>query len=120
METPKEQEESRSYPLPPATFEFLVRSLVFQAELNLGMMHFGDEKDRPKPDLQMSRHHIDILAVLQQKTKGNLTIEEQRTLENSLTELRFRYVQAVSEQSAGETHKPDQAQEASATEGQQA
>ncbi|HWB96690.1 MAG TPA: DUF1844 domain-containing protein [Bryobacteraceae bacterium] len=120
VETPKAQEDSRPYPLPPATFEFLIRSLVFQAQLSLGMMHFGEEKDAPKPDLEMSRHHIDILAMLQQKTKGNLTLEEQRTLENSLTELRFRYVQAVSEQQTAApagTSEPNQ--EASAAEGQQ-
>ena len=38
-----------------------------------------------------------MLGVLQEKTKGNLTLEEQRLLENSLTELRFRYVQALEE-----------------------
>jgi hypothetical protein len=36
--------------------------------------------------------------MLQEKTRGNLTLEEQRELENSLTELRFRYVQAVEQQ----------------------
>ena len=45
----------------------------------------------------MARHSIDLLAILQSKTKGNLTLEEQRLLENSLTELRFRYVQALEE-----------------------
>jgi len=37
------------------------------------------------------------LGMLQDKTKGNLTLEEQRLLENSLTELRFRFVQALEE-----------------------
>ena len=106
VEDPTPNEETRSYPVPPATFEFLVRSLVFQAELNLGMLHFGEEKDRPKPDLEMSRHHIDLLAVLQQKTKGNLTIEEQRLVENSLTELRFRYVQAADDLSRAARDEP--------------
>ena len=35
-----------------------------------------------------------VLAVLQEKTKGNLTLEEKRSLDNSVTELRFRWVQA--------------------------
>ena len=35
-----------------------------------------------------------MLAMIQEKTKGNLTLEEQRLIENSLTELRFRFVQA--------------------------
>jgi len=37
------------------------------------------------------------MAMLLEKTKGNLSMEEHRTLENSLTELRFRYVQVSDE-----------------------
>lgn len=61
----------------------------------MGLMHFGPENERPEPDLDLARHSIDLLGVLQEKTKGNLGLEEQRLLENSLTELRFRYVQAA-------------------------
>jgi len=84
-------------PVPPATLEFLMLSLRTQAELQLGLIHFGEEKDRPKPDFDLARHSIDLLSVLRDKTKGNLTLEEQRLLENSLTELRFRFVQALEE-----------------------
>ena len=84
-----------SFPLPPATFEFLVLSLKMQAEVHLGILHFGEEKDRPEPDLQHARHAIDMLSMLSDKTRGNLGTEEQRLLENSMTELRFRYVQAL-------------------------
>jgi len=45
--------------------------------------------------LVWAKHTIDMLGVLEEKTKGNLTLEERRLLENSLTELRFRYVQAT-------------------------
>lgn len=83
------------YPLPPATFEFLTISLKTQAEIQLGLLHFGEENERPEPDLRAARHAIDMLAMLQDKTKGNLNVEEQRLIENSLTELRFRYVQAL-------------------------
>ena len=72
-------------------------SLRTQAELQLGLIHFGAEEDKPKPDFDLARHSIDMLAMLREKTKGNLTLEEQRLLENSLTELRFRYVHAVEE-----------------------
>lgn len=82
------------FPLPPATFEFLILSLRTQAEIHLGLLHFGEEKDQPAPDLQHARHSIDLLAMLQEKTRGNLSMEEQRLIENSLTELRFRFVQA--------------------------
>jgi hypothetical protein len=84
--------------LPPASFAFLVLSLRTQAEMQLGLMRF-DDAEAPKAELPLARHTIDMLGVLLEKTKGNLTIDEQRLLENSLTELRFRFVQA-SEESA--------------------
>ena len=93
---PEEAERMlRDMPLPAPSFEFLVFSLRSQVEMQLGLVHFGDEKDRPKPNLRLARHTIDLLAMLLEKTRGNLSLEEQRHLENSLTELRFRYVQAV-------------------------
>src|SRR5258708_7405886 len=79
-------------PLPPPTFEFLVFSLKTQAEMRLGLLPFGDEEDE-KPDLSAARHAIDMLAMIVEKTRGNLSLEEQRMAENSLTELRFRFVQ---------------------------
>ncbi|MCL6545839.1 MAG: DUF1844 domain-containing protein [Bryobacteraceae bacterium] len=91
--------EERRAPLPPASFSLLVLSLRAQAEVQLGLYPVGDEKDSPEPDLEGARHAIDLLGILQEKTKGNLTLEEQRLLENSLTELRFRYVQAAEEHS---------------------
>ena len=83
--------------LPPATFDFLILSLRAQAEMQLGLFHFGDEAEKPAPDLDLARHSIDMMNVLLDKTKGNLSLDEQRLLENSLTELRFRYIQAVEE-----------------------
>jgi hypothetical protein len=103
-------------PLPPPTFEFLTISLKTQAEIQLGLLHFGEEKDRPEPDFSIARHTIDMLAMLQEKTKGNLSLEEQRLIENALTELRFRYVQAL-EQSKRE---PERAPETPASEAKQA
>ena len=89
-------ENAQNFTLPPATFPFLVLSLRAQCESSLGLMQFGQE-EKPEPDLDMARHAIDLLAVLLEKTKGNLTLEEQRLLENSLTELRFRFVQVSDE-----------------------
>jgi len=85
----------QEYPLPPATFECLILSLKAHTEMHLGMYHFGDEKDRPEPDFRIARHTIDLLAMLQEKTRNNVTMEEQRLVDNSLTELRFRFVQAM-------------------------
>jgi hypothetical protein len=83
-------------PLPPPTFSFLALSLRTQAEMQLGLLDFGEE-GKPEPNLALARHTIDMMAMLVEKTKGNLTIEEQRLIENSLTELRFRFVQVSSD-----------------------
>jgi hypothetical protein len=83
-------------PLPPPTFEFLTWSLRMQAEAYLGLLG-ADDEEPPRPDFRRARHTIDLMAMLEEKTRGNLTPEEKRLLENSLTELRFRYVQILEE-----------------------
>jgi hypothetical protein len=88
------------FPLPPASFEFLVMNLRMQAEMQLGLIHFGPEDEKPEPDLRISQHTIDLMAMLLEKTKGNLETTEKRLLENSLTELRYRWVQVKESQAA--------------------
>ncbi len=89
------QDEVRAS-LPPASFAFLTISLRAQAEMQLGLVRFSEE-DQAEPDLPLARHTIDLMGMLLEKTKGNLDLEEQRLLENSLTELRFRFVQVSEE-----------------------
>ena len=89
--------EDTDFPLPPADFQFLLESILMQAQIQLGLVHLGEKDEPPEPNLPLARHSIDLLAVLQEKTRGNLTVDEHRLLENGLTELRFRYVQAVDE-----------------------
>ena len=90
-------EDTPDFPLPPASFMFLVESILMQTQMHLGLMHFGEKDEKYEPNLNLARHSIDLLGVLQEKTKGNLTAEEQRLIENGLTELRFRYVQVSDE-----------------------
>ena len=85
-------ESPSDFPLPPASFVFLVESILMQTQMHLGLMHFGDKEEESEPNLALARHSIDLLGMLQEKTKGNLTAEEQRLIENGLTELRFRFV----------------------------
>jgi hypothetical protein len=103
VENSEPQQDEASFPLPPASFTFLILSLRAQVEMHLGLMAFGEE-EKPEPNLPVARHTIDMMGVLQEKTKGNLTLEEQRLLENSLTELRFRFVQ-VSEDTSKASQK---------------
>ena len=60
-------------------------------------IHFGDMPDPSgaklsEPNLEGARQMIDILALLEEKTKGNLTMEERQVLEGVLYELRLRFV----------------------------
>jgi len=85
--------------LPPADFTALVGTLVTQAFLYLG--GFPDpETGRAIVSLEHAKFHIDLLAVLQTKTAGNLTPEEAEDLSRAVHELRLRFVdvsQAVAE-----------------------
>jgi uncharacterized protein DUF1844 len=93
--------------VPPANFLFLVESILMQAQIQLGLLTFGEKDDEEsEPNLPLARHSIDLLGVLQEKTKGNLTVEEQRLLENGLTELRFRFVQVSDELKRKKEPKP--------------
>jgi len=84
----------QNLPFLEPSFDFLVATLRMQAEMNLGLLPAPGD-DRPAAaNLMLARHFIDLLAMLAEKTKGNLTTEESRGLENSLTELRFRFVMA--------------------------
>ncbi len=89
--------DTANFPIPPANFSFLVESVLMQAQMQLGLLNLGQTDDSDEPNLPLARHSIDLLGMLQEKTKGNLSIEEQRLLENGLTELRFRYVQVANE-----------------------
>lgn len=61
------------------------------------LAHLGDKPapDEPPPDLALARQTIDILGMLEQKTKGNLTGDEERILSHLLYDLRIRYVERV-------------------------
>src|SRR5271157_476228 len=82
----------REVNLPMPSFEFLVLSLRLQTESHLGVTPWSQET--PEVNLPVARHSIDLLAMLQEKTRNNLSMEEQRLLENTVTELRFRYIAA--------------------------
>jgi hypothetical protein len=75
-----------------ATFEGLVLSLYMQAMVQLGMpLREGDPPQQP--DVIGARHTIDMISLLADKTKGNLTKRESTVLQNSLFELRMTFVE---------------------------
>jgi hypothetical protein len=78
-------------PLPEVNFNSLIFSLSSSALINLGEIadpHTGQKQK----DLPLAKHTIDTIAMLQDKTKGNLNPEEQRFLDTILADLRWRYV----------------------------
>ena len=77
--------------LPPVDFSGLILSLSHAALLHLGQIpdpHTG----QTHKDHDMARHTIDTISMLRDKTKGNLTPEEQKLTDNVLTELRLAFV----------------------------
>jgi len=83
--------------LPPANFTGLLVGLASSAFIHLGESPEGDEETVPvAPDLSAAKHAIDLLAVLQAKTLGNLTREEEALLTTLLYDLRLKFVEACS------------------------
>lgn len=77
--------------LPPMNFEQLVQSVYMTALMQLGGM--TPEGEQPRVDILGARQSIDMLGVLEEKTKGNLTAEEQRLLDSALFELRMAFLE---------------------------
>jgi uncharacterized protein DUF1844 len=80
----------------PIDFYTFVLSLASSAFVHLGDAPHPETGEAEAPELGLAQQAIDILAMLEVKTKGNLTEEEARFLENLLTDLRFRFVQKKS------------------------
>ncbi|MFG0333268.1 MAG: DUF1844 domain-containing protein [Maioricimonas sp. JB049] len=78
--------------LPPASFPLIVEMLSTQALVALGMIPEPGTSE-PKPRLNLARHLIDLLGVIEEKTKGNLDEGEEQLLENTLHQLRMVYIE---------------------------
>jgi len=77
-------------PIPPVSFASIVHSIYMNAILQLGLA--APEGQKPRPDILGARQTIDMLAVLAEKTRGNLTEEEDRLLLTILFELRLTFI----------------------------
>lgn len=92
-----------SHPTPQATGERPPSQVTFVGFVlslaHTAAVHFGDVPDPVSgktggPNLDAAQQMIDILALLEEKTRGNLSAEERRLLDQILYELRMRYVEA--------------------------
>ena len=87
---------------PPAvTFEHVIQSIYLSAVVALGAATEPGQK--PRIDILGARQSIDMLGVLQEKTRGNLSEKEQRLLQNALFEVRMMFLEvtnAIAQQAA--------------------
>jgi hypothetical protein len=80
---------------PTITFSLFVLSLAASAEIHLGSLpQPGSDKPGP-PNLTEASHLIEVIAMLKDKTQGNLDEHEERLLESVLYDLRMRFVEAA-------------------------
>ena len=89
---------------PPIKFEHLVQQLYLSALMQMGAA--TPEGQRPRVDIIGARQSIDLLGVLEEKTKGNLTENEQRILESILFELRMTFLELTKMISLQGVHAP--------------
>ncbi len=78
---------------PPASFETLVNLLGVQTLAALGQIAEPGSKEMLPVNLELARHFIDTLAMLETKTKGNLTPGEGQLLTTAISQLRMLYLE---------------------------
>ncbi len=83
--------------MPAASFEVLISTMATQALFAMGAIPDPQTGQR-MAHLDLARHHLDMLGVIEDKTKGNLSKEESDMLATTLYELRNRYVQLTMSQ----------------------
>jgi hypothetical protein len=87
-----ESARQQSEQLPDPTFAELVNLVVTPALAGLGLMQGPNGQPMP-PNPDLAKHFIDVLQMLDEKTKGNLDEQEKQLLDQVLYELRMRYVE---------------------------
>jgi hypothetical protein len=97
---PAEEENPKGGgPLPEGNLAALISMLTTQTLFALGFLQIKGEEER-EPDLDLARYNIELLTSLEEKTKGNLTAQEQQLLKNTLSELRMGYVSVANQLSS--------------------
>ena len=78
---------------PQVTFIAFVFSLASNAAVHFGDLPDPITNERQPPDLAAAAQIIDVLAMLEEKTRGNLSVEERQLIDQVLYELRMRFVE---------------------------
>jgi PBP1b-binding outer membrane lipoprotein LpoB len=98
QKSPPQEKTSSSTPLPDMDFTTFLYSISSTV-----LLHFGDIPDpitnKKEKNLPMVRQTISIIEMLKEKTKGNLTLEEENLIDNILYDLRMRYIREINKTS---------------------
>jgi len=92
--TTKPAEGTEKHELPQASFEALVSTLTSQALLALGVVEHPSMGKMLNLDL--AKFNIDLLGIIEEKTKGNLNEQEKQMMEQTLHQLRMMFVEISS------------------------
>jgi hypothetical protein len=93
-ETPREDTSTQEALLPEIDFTHFILSLSSSALIQLGEIQDPFTKKSAK-NLPLAKQTIDLIGMLKEKTKGNLTPEEEKVIDYILYDLRMRYVKAA-------------------------
>ena len=93
-EVKKEEDPRQKIPLPEINFINFIFSLSTSALIQLGEIQDPLTQKQVK-DLPLAKQTIDLIGMLREKTKGNLTPDEEKLIETVLYDLRIRYVKAT-------------------------
>jgi len=86
--------QDKKSPLPEIDFNFFILSLSSSAMMQMGIIPNPVTKTRGK-NLDLAKQTIDIIAMIEKKTKGNLTPEEAQFMESIVYDLRMQYVEVI-------------------------
>lgn len=87
--------ESPQRQQPKVDFSMLAQSIAFSALHHLGLMTEPESGRASERDLPLARHNIEILELLEEKTRGNLSADEAKLIGNLLYEVRMHFVEAT-------------------------
>ena len=93
-EPPRGDASAKEEALPEVDFNSFIFSLSTSALIQLGEIEDPFTQKSTK-NLPLAKQTIDLIGMLKEKTKGNLTPQEERVIENILYDLRMRYVKAA-------------------------
>ncbi len=97
-------------PLPEPSFVEIIQMIVLQASIGLGGVQDPQTKQQIPPNLPVAKHYIDLLGLLEAKTRSNLDDDEKTVIQRVLEDLRMAFVQVagVGGQGSGQSQSSGQ------------